>query len=315
MVRVQAGQVRSARLQMTDAISALHGSVDRVSERIRELDEDCLVLKGFENITAATGGSIQILLDGIESAGCMVKDAAAAARACQRPLSPLKALADGLASDIDNTGEKMCRIALNTQLIAVQQGSGTGLEVLAGKMAATAAAISQICQMAEKGLESLTLNLNETIHEHERIAEAGDLLTSAFEGPGAQRILALHALRDSALQTMCELGAAADTSRLLIAQMKQTRLDRICDVMAAIESALFALADWAGELSRDLNGPQVLSEEIERLARDYTMDSERQVHAIYLDHASQGVFPHGDDAAATPVGALDGSLDSNIELF
>ena len=68
-----------------------------------------------------------------------LRQATSAARACDEPLQPLGDALQSLTGNIDHTGAQMHRIALNTILIAVRHGSGTGLEVLAENTAATGA--------------------------------------------------------------------------------------------------------------------------------------------------------------------------------
>src|SRR6202041_1665358 len=138
-------QVHSACAQLDRASHTLLSNVEAVVTGIRRFDDDCIMMQEYGQATAGVGGTVQTLLDSVEDTRVLVREAAEAAHACSEPLQPLSALVASVSDDMAQTGEYMRRLALNFQLSAARYGDGTGLEVLAARMAFTSGEVSRIC--------------------------------------------------------------------------------------------------------------------------------------------------------------------------
>jgi hypothetical protein len=296
LARLEEAQLKSARKQLSDAADILHRSVEALISRIQELDEDCLVLKGSAQLTATSNGLVQTLLDSIEDSTELVTQASRASHSCLAPLRVLGAAASALTGDIDGTGEQMHRIAINTQLVAVQEGAGTGLEVLAGRIAVAAAEISTICHATEARFKDLGTHLEQAIDGFDCLHREGSVLQHTLDSQGRDRADALHQFRDQTLSVFSELGGAVDSARQLAAEMRSADLNWLSSgILRELESQIEEISHQIDQFCLMTNADRHDAGSLEDLARQYTMESERRVHKA----ATQSFTNAGVGAGAT----------------
>ncbi len=308
---VQAAQTRAAAGQLSAAAVSVVQSVDSVLARIRDLDEDCLMLREYGNVASAATGTIQTLLDGIAETSRMVDEACAGAQASWEPLEPVGLAAAGLTKEIDHAGEDIRRIALNTQLLAVQHGGGTGLEVLAASTATTAGEIAQVCSAAEHKLAEMTAALQESLGAFQEIHAKGKQVRNVLDHEGLEHEGVLHALRDSTFAALREVSESVDVARKAGAEMKIVELDGVCrTLLPEIETVLLAIARRAETLCHALGLAHAVPAQLRELEAQYTMDSERRVHQASI-HALDTAESNPNDLP----GGIGADLGSNVELF
>jgi hypothetical protein len=306
IARLEAAQVRAARGQVSEAAQALRDHVGVVMQAVHDFDEDCL-LGEYGQAMGGVGGTIQILLECIEDTVVLVNEAAEAARACSRPLEPLGALVASLSEDIAQTGENMHRLALNVQLAAAQHGAGTGLEVLAERMAHIAGEVSRICQTVDTAISKLTGGLRHTLEGFAATVTESGQMRDLFSGNKSE---SLHEFRDATLTAFGEVGEIVAETHRTAAGMKAVDLNRMCDeILPEMEAALEEIANGAAELAATLGAEDLPADELLALRKQYTMQAERAVHA-----ASVGGAAGASDAELVMAGG-DAELGDNVELF
>ena len=189
----------------------------------------------------------------------------------------------------------MHRIALNTILIAVRHGRGTGLEVLAENTAATAGEISAICEEADRLSRQLIVDLREAIDGFAKVVVQGREIAGLMERDGTQRQGEFHALRDSTLQALDDLGQEVESARQLASEMKLIDLNPLCrDILPDVEHAIEDLAFRANELCRGIRAEENTGGLLEELSAQYTMANERETHAQLFSPAEAS--PGGGEA-------------------
>lgn len=305
VARLEAAQVRATRGQVGEASQTLRENVGDVLKAIRDFDQDCL-LGEFGQATAGVSGTIQVLLEAIEDTVALMSEAAEAAHACSQPLEPLGALVASLSEDIAQTGEHMHRLALNVQLAAVQHGAGTGLEVLAERMAHIAGEVSHICQTVDTAIGELTGGLRHTLEGFAETTAESVRMAELFSGHESE---SLHELRDATLKAFGEVSEIVAETHQTAAGMKAVDLGRMCDqILPEMEAALEEIANGAAGLAAMLRAEDLSADELRVLRTQYTMHAERAVH-----DASVGKAATQDRELVTAGGAA--GLGDNVELF
>jgi hypothetical protein len=305
---LETAQVHSAREQLLQASLALLANVDGVVASVRRFDEDCIMMREFGQASAGVHGTVQILLDGIDETCQLVHETADAARACAKPMQPLEALVGSLSQDIAATGEQMHRLALNFQLAASRYGQGTGLEVLAERMAATSQDVSRICAVADQEVRTLAGDLRQTLDGFANIVAQSDCMRSLFGGNESQ---GLHEFRDATLGAFQKVGEFVDNARQTAAHMQAVDFQRMCEeILPEIETSAGDFAVLAQQLCETLGAHELHAEELRALKSQYTMHAERMVHDGCLGDVSQ---QENSDQPELVVAGSD--LGDNVELF
>jgi hypothetical protein len=305
---LEAAQVGSAREQLHQASLALRENVGRVVNGVRRFDDDCVMMQDYGQSSAGASGTIQVLLDGIDEICTLVEETAEAARACSRPLEPLETLVDKLSQDIAATGEYMHRLALNFQLAAARYGAGTGLEVLAARMAVASHDVSRICAAADHDVRILAGDVRQTLQGFGHILTESAYMRNLFTGRENE---GLHHFRDATLSAFQKMGEFIDTARATADRMQSVDLHRLSDeILPVLEAAAGEVASVAQELCATLGAHELQPQELLALKSHYTMYSERRVHDGCLGEA-ETINP--GTAQLVAVGGSD--FGENVELF
>ena len=252
---------------------------------------------------------MQILLDSIEETCQLVHETAQAARACAEPLQPLEALVGSLSQDIAATGEHMHRLALNFQLAAVRCGAGTGLEVLAERIASTSQDVSRICAGADQEVRTLADDVRQTLEGFKNIVTESARMTALFGGGESH---GLHQFRHATLNAFQKVGEFVASARHTAAHMQAVDFHRMCnEILPEIETSAAHVASLARELCETFGAHELHSDELRALKSQYTMHAERIVHDGCL-----GDVEHTESSGQSAVVAAGFSdWGENIELF
>jgi len=307
IARLEAAQIKSAHRQLSEAAMYLLGKVEGVPRGIRQF-EDCRIMQEHAKGTAGVQGMVQVLVEGIEDAHQLVRDTAEAAGACSESLRPLGAVVDGLSQEMDHAGEYMRRLALNFQLAAARYGNGTGLEVLAVRMASISEDVSRICAAADRQVRGLAGDLRQTLDGFARITEEGMRMT---ELSGVNENKVLHSFCDATVTALYKVGEVFDMARQTAANMQAADFNRMCGkVLPEMEASVDAVAALSEDLCETLCAHELHPDELRAFRKQYTMESERQVHLTCFEELDGS--PGG-----TPdlVGAGVSDLGFNVELF
>jgi len=216
----------------------------------------------------------------------------------------------------------MRRIAVNTQVYAIQMGNGTGLEALAAESVQVAARVAEVSSdvVAALGkLNSLLLDLTGALQTRRDAAEA---IESTMNGEGSDLEASLHAMRDRMISLLLEIGGSMERARGIGSRVrshveaKEQSTGGIADALDAVQ-AFEAACGW---LIQQLGLQEVAAEGT--LPQDqYTMRSEREIHARVArpNRPPEARATSPDSQASPPAGAVqvpgNNDLGDNVELF
>jgi len=150
-------------------------------------------------------------------------------------------------------------------------------------------------------LSELTVNLQEAIAGFGGIARAGNELALMFQDSGEAHRRSLHGLRDAALDALLDLGRTSEDARRIASRIKSVDLTALCEqALPNIENALRRIAKRLDELCIRLRTGDIDVAEMEVLRAQYSMRSERIVHAQSLGASAEAAL---------------GDFGGDIELF
>lgn len=314
---------RRARVQIAhlDAIAAdLDGTqatiavgFDEIFGQIAQLDEGCLALQDLKKVTVAGDGMVQILLDALGAAEGLVQATVREARAGYERLNPLGPMTSTLTKTMMDLSTSMHLIALNAQLQAIQNGTGTGLEVLAARMTEISRGISDVSARAMTALNALAGSVHAAIGLLDTLRAEGEQLSAQLSAERQQRESQLHAIRDRSIRAMHAIGQHArkiETTAGGVARSFHVA-DEARESLALGRTGLCALQDATAELARTVDPAQVPASDDS--GSTYTMATERAVHAAVFE-TSPAPAPAGVDQPVAPVPTGTGQ-ESSIELF
>lgn len=293
-LRLQAAHMSRTQHQIESTRSELLAAIGRIVESVACVDEKCLRLSEFDEVTAAADGTIQVLLETIANARLLTRSAMELAVQSEERVSPVASTASGLIGALEVLAFEMHLIALNAQIQAVQIGHGTGLEVLAAHTAQVSRRTEDLVSGVAEDVERLAGTLGTIREAFERLGKDGRGHVQLLESSGCDHERKLHSLRDETLEKMRCVGDNSDGIRNAAEELRGylTGLDTALPEMERLSGELSTAAADAG-MTQDLSS---LSAAAER----YTMQSEVETH-----QALMGGGPVQQPAADT----------SSVELF
>ena len=275
---IQARQLQHASGEIRHAAQEAAAAVETILQRMSELDEDCLLLREFREVTVAVTGMVQVLLDTTHEVAGLVGGAATSAQRCCDCIRPVSALTLDLGATLDSLGDQIRILGLNAQIQAVKTGSGTGLEVLAARTADISAEMVSANSRMGGEFQSLREHIDTDRDALENWLRSADAFRAELSVSGGESEAQLHALRDRVLVLLTEVGQRVEAGRGIGQGMASLlELDRVADVVSSLEQHLTTIQNEASRLMSpdDHNDTRYTA----HLQARYTMDSERKVHA------------------------------------
>ncbi len=278
LARIQSAHVAAIGADLQAAETTVTDGFNRILTDVAQLDKNCLALHDLKKVTIAGDGMVQVLLDALTEAESLVQATVNEAREGYNRLSPLGAMTNSLTAAMSELSVSMHLIALNAQIQAIQHGTGTGLEVLAARMAEISRGISEVSTRALASLDDLAGRVRGTIEEFAQLRAEGDRHAETMSVDWKERESQLHAMRDHTLNAMQSIGSESEqiaklSQRIINAfrvhQAVEAELERVrleLDRVAAA-TAPFAYAADHADAAADATH-----------ARRYTMASERAIH-------------------------------------
>jgi hypothetical protein len=303
--RVEAGQLGAVAANMRSALEVLRTGAAAITAQVTSEDDDCVLVARFSEATSTTAEMVQSLLTAFADVRAIMEEGAAGGTASREAVRPVSEAVACLNEAITEVAHRIGLVALNAQILAVQKGDGTGLEVLAARTAEAAAETEAQGEQVALSAGQIIGYVQEAETGFERVERCMRDHISTLQRDSGTQEQQLHAMRDSMLSCLLELGEAVDLIRLTAAELCQ-KAGALEPPIARIEAARAALLDLSGAISQHLDslsreeGGQ--SEQAGWLADRYTMSSEREVHAAVLA---------GSEAA---LNASEGTGD-DVELF
>lgn len=289
---LQAGQLEAVLRDLDGGGARVREGLANITRETDRFDEICLKLDGLEGMVASADGMVQMLLEIVQEMGGIMQVLAELTEHANHALGPMAGLAETLTSTVVELSIDMRHIALNAQIRSIQNGEGTGLEVLAARTAEISAAITELTGENYREIGALREGLAEMIGTFGRFRERSETERRAYGASRAEIEGRLHGLRDRTLEAFGQIGLTLETVRSAGAEVSGA-LARLPEVRAPLAAAAADLARLAGHPGADSTDAEVAR----RCAARYTMASEHAVHA--------SVAGGGSDLGAT----------AGVELF
>jgi len=309
--RLEAGQIEAAEHELARAELAIQGGVEKVLSHLTEMDSECLSLAEFKLLTTSFDGMVHVLIETIEEVRKLVAETVASATEAYEMLRPLGSFASDLTAVVRDMSSRIHLIGLNAQVQAAQAAldrRGAGLEVLSARTSEISEETNRISKQAAGQLDQLAAGLAESVKAFGQLRINGLTQQTILNQQGAAEELQLHAIRDSALETLREIGdsldeiqkqAARTLATVQFSEFHQVTLPALREPLVAIAAAVdqWLQAHGSGVAHGSL---------IDGFKRDYTMASEREVFAGVMS-ANHGSSP--------PLPAADPARNPEMEMF
>jgi len=291
--------------------------------KVEDLDQRCLQLKEFDEITASADGMIEVLVHSIGEVRRLAAEEREVIRGVLERVRWMGEQAAPLGRGMVEVAEQMRRIAVNTQVYAIQMGNGTGLEALSAEsvqVAARVAGVSSDVVAALARLNTLLVDLSAALEDRQETAAR---IEAAMNGRGCELEAALHATRDRMIGLLLEVGNSMEQARGIGSRV-QAHVHAEEMFTGGITEALGAVRSFAatcGWLIEQL-GMNDVAPDASLLTDRYTMQSERRIHAQAAgkEGTSGGAAGGGGQGGegrlgAAPLSAIGEDPGDNIELF
>ena len=176
-------------------------------------------------------------------------------------------------------------------------------------MALTSGEVSQICAAADGEVATLAADLRIMLDGFAHIVAGSVHMTKLFSGRERD---GLHALRDATLTAFQEVSNILDIARETAAGMRAVELTRLCgEILPEIESAAEEISRRTHELADILRADPLNAGELRALQDQYTMHSERAVHAAAVGEGQESLETESPARPAN-VETAPGSMPSDF---
>ena len=282
--RLEAGQLQAAQKELAAAEAGIQAGVRKVLSNLTEMDSRCLSLEEFTLLTTSFDGMVQVLVDTIEEVRTLVAATVASAKEAYEMLRPLGSLASDLTAIVRSMSAQVHLIGLNAQVQAAraaQEHRGGGLEVLSARTSEISEEANRINEQAASRLDTLVAGLAESVKALGKLQAEGLAQQAVLDVQGRAEEQQLHAIRDDALKTLCEIGNSLDNIRKqALSTLDSVNFSGFHQVtLPGLREPLVAIADLAEQSLRDQGHGDSQINLIDGFKRDYTMESERAVYA------------------------------------
>jgi hypothetical protein len=284
--RVQLGQLSAIGSDLAEAERKMRDAVTSILSRVGHLDEECLTLKSFRNISVADDGVVGVVLSALDELGKLSEATLILQTEAYETMRPLGSMASNLTGVISGLSQSIKMIALNAQIQATQLGAGTGLEVLSQQTCAISQSVAETNRNAASQLESLIAGLEETTRDCGILRERAEAQHRMFQEEGGALEQRVHAYRDDTLNTFHTVSdltdqfrekAGASLERMIFQYAASSRLKNLANTIQAITSLISASTPLRSKHD---------SHQQEYFRTNYTMASERAVHFAAIHGAS-----------------------------
>jgi len=277
----------SVMMDVDSACQEIKEGVGQIESRLGRLDESCLTLRQFSTLAISADGFIQKMLDASEEVDTLTRDLVNGAREMYQFLEPLSGALSGLSVTMGQVSAEIRLIALNAQVQAIQNGLGTGLEILSARTCDVADDMYAVGEEMSAGLREITGMLQEDLERCRDLCESGEKLLETLETQGKDDANQLHAYRDRALDMLLIVSnigkEIAERARMIIGSCS---FDTIAK--PSLKQAYLTLNDLKVELNAAI-GPGRLplkpGKSVDHFRQYYSVADERETHnRIFGEH-------------------------------
>lgn len=285
--RLQGAQLESVGGDLEKAHRDIGGAVSDIQRNVSTLEKEHLQADDNSGLTFRIDSLVQSLLKTIAEVRGMSQRTVESAERAYTAIRSIRGSASNLTGVMHQLSAQIHLIALNAQVQAAHNCSGTGLEVLASNTALISDETSEISERVAKGVDQLTAELN-------RLVESFDQLRG--EGASNQtRMETTSRTKEQELQVICleskkELEAVRTSVRtigeLVTAIAAENKFPAIAGERVGRLSQSFA--DKGAELEAELKKtgcPVERSNYSKALSTRYSVATELEVHRRFFGEA------------------------------
>jgi len=194
--------LRRACDDINEGVGQLRDGLDRLDETSRRLRE-------FIDSAVSAEGFIQRMLDASDELEFLTRDLVEGIREMHTFLDPLKGALTGLSMTMGQVSAEIRLVALNAQVQAIQNGLGTGLEILSARTCDVADEMYAIGEQMTQALQELNSVLQADLERFSEIHKESEQVMSALANDWADEADRLHAYRDRALSMYMAISAGS----------------------------------------------------------------------------------------------------------
>ncbi len=298
---VEAKQIEAVEGDLARAIETVGAAAHGILELVRTLSEESVLLKSFGDITSSAADLVQVLLDAFESTREVRAAGAADAATTREAIATVSDTTAGLNEAMLSVADRIRLVALNAQIVAIQKGQGTGLEVLAARAAEISSTAEEVGERVSAAVDDVARRIGGALEGFAALEARLRADADSITGEGAEHEQRVHAVRDSMLNALYEVGTLADRIRASAQPLIEAAelLAEPLEVLGRVRAVLDEVAETTGRrLKRRISE----DERAGWIERRYTMQAERHVHETAI---------HGEIAEA---GAME-LAPGDVELF
>jgi hypothetical protein len=322
--RVEAGQLAAVQKELSAAEQSIRQGIEKVLSYMREVDSECLSLKEFKKLTTSCDGTVQMLVEILEEVRELVGATVVKASEAHEALRPMGSLTSDLTANVRGMSHRIHLIGLNARIQAAHAAevhARSGLEVLSAQTNDISNETSRISEQAATRLDELAAGLAQIVKAFEQLHAKGLEQKGILDNQGRTEEGRLHALRDSALETVNAIGQSLENIRdQATACLSGVNFNEFLEVtIPSLQQPLSHVADKAEDWLRTRRQDIDQVNRIDHFQRDYTMASE---HAVFHE------VIRGGNALEAPAAPAESSrlpmpeqttaasgLGNNVELF
>lgn len=304
-VAIAAAQIATVNDELAQVERLVRQSTAEIAGASGSNLEGCVIVSGFEAAHASAGGLLAQLAETRTRTIAFLRQAEQDTAQTVAAVKPLEAAISGLNEVMSAISRQIGMVALNAQIMAVHNGEGTALEMLAAR----ATEISRLTEELGVGLAGTSAAIAASV----RTAAAQlTLLDERFrsgrltleQDAAVQRSL----VEDSSGQRdqwLRELGATVEQIRSLSGRALD-QVDRFAEPRRSLTSVEESLRALLAQLQPAGTASAACPETLSALEQRYTMASERTIHRQAL---------RASDAPPAAPAAAEDLQPGDIELF
>lgn len=316
-LRVAAAQIEAVRNELDYVERLVRESAGEIARAAGTSLQDCVIFSGFDTANASAAEMLAQLAATRERTLAFLRAAELDTVQTLTGVQPVVASISGLNEAMSGISRQIGMVALNAQIMAVHEGRGTALELLAARateISRDTEELGTIVASSSAGIAACVREAGEQLQLLEGRFEAGQATLEQDAAAESTTVARDTAQRGEWLR---DLAAAVEQIRA-----SSARTLALAERFAAPRRTLTAVAAGLRALHAELDGyiapPAAAASRpaLAALEQRYTMASERVIHeqALRSPHAPSAPPPEPPREPATPPPAAD-LRPGDIELF
>lgn len=284
--RIQARQVASIESDLSMAQTSVSEGIQNIFNAITAMDQECQNLRGRESGTNVVDAMVVSLENAMIEVQVWVNEISDISRHTAEVLNSLDKTVSDVAGTLHRLSFGLGLIAVNAQVQAAQLGHESGLGVLSEQTCQAAREIQQFSDTEGGTFDHLAVDLDAIKKECNGLWEQIQSEQHWLQGQGLDLG---RQLRDCQAQIQADVRTVASSLEELH-QEASSALESInfkTSFSSEFQSLRARIEDCEQATARLLCGTRELAEshkeDLEQLKSNYTMESERVVHAVALD--------------------------------